>query len=89
MLAGGPDYDRRMKIRITCNPTVGSVNDPDDPGYTACAHQSPDGNVWEPVLHTEGQPIEMPHKSEEGARLRVLDALDLAGFKRGDYELVD
>ena len=75
-----------MKIRITCNPVVGSVN---DPGYTACAHQSPDGNVWEPVPDTKGQPIEMSHTSEDGARQRMQDALEPAGFKPGEYELVD
>ena len=78
-----------MKIRITCNPVVGSVDEPDDPGYMACAHQSPDGNVWEPVLDTKGQPIEMPHSNEDGARQRMQDALEPAGFKPGGYELVD
>ena len=56
-----------MKIRITCNAEVG-VN---ATGYTACAHQSPDGGSWEPVLDSTRRPIELAHSSEEGARERV------------------
>ena len=74
-----------MKIRITCNAEVG-VN---ATGYTACAHQSPDGGSWEPVLDSTRRPIELAHSSEEGARERVQEALQLAGFKPGEYELVD
>ena len=79
-------YDRRMKIRITCEPELG-VN---ATGYMAYAHQSPDDHEnWEPAVNREGRPIVSAGTSEDGARLRVLEALEHAGFNRGEYELVD
>ena len=82
MLSRMTNGEQRPQIKITCE-AVPSTN---DPGVSASADQLVDGR-WEHVL-INNRPIEMIASTEDGARGRVMTALDNR-FGEGGYDLVE
>ena len=76
----------KPKIQIT---TEAGVNPKGDSYFSAAAYRIGDDGNRTPVLDREERPVELTAGTEEGARARVVKALDDTVIGKDQYELVE